>query len=172
MLKHCIDLDQDGFAHVRVHIRPFSSQTMKLVEFKIDSGANRTTIGSLFLNELGYDDDWIKQGKLFEGDDRPTTALGVPVDDCYRVILPEIQIGEWVGYNWPMLTCLSQQFKFLFGTDSMRFFNWHFEYGRMQCRYELVSGKRMTLFNKLEQSIHAVDEVGDGAPESKGDFYE
>ena len=159
-MKHEVSLDHNGFAFVRIHIRPFASQTLQYAEFKVDSGANRTTIGSLFLNGLGYDDNWIKQSKQFEGGERPKTALGVPVDGCYRVILPEIQIGEWVGYNWPMLTCLSQQFKFLLGTDSMQFFNWHFDYEKMQCRYALVPGKRKMLFGKLEQSIHTVDEVG------------
>jgi hypothetical protein len=40
-------------------------------------------------------------------------------------ILPEIRIGDWVGYNWPVLTSLSAPFKFLLGTDSMQFFNWN-----------------------------------------------
>ena len=93
-MEHRVNLDKDGFTFIEVNIRPFNSPTMQSVRFKVDTGANRTTIGSLFLNELGYNDDWIKQGKRFEGDDRPTTALGVPVDDCCRVVLPEIQIGE------------------------------------------------------------------------------
>ena len=159
MLEHRVDIDKDGFTFIEVNIRPFNSPTMQSVRFKINSGANRTSIGSKFLVELGYDTDWIKQGKLLKGIERPTLATGIAVDDCYRVILPEIQIGECVGYNWPMLTSLGLQFKFLFGTDSMQFFNWHFEYGKMQCSYALVPGKRKTLFNNLEQTIHAVDEV-------------
>ena len=158
MLEHKISLNQDGFAFIEVFIRPFSSLAVQPIEFKVDSGANRTTISSRFLFALGYDINWIKQGKRLEGIERPTLASGLAVEDCYRVVLPEIQIGEWVGYNWPILTCLSQSFKFLFGTDSMQFFDWHFEYGRMQCRYELVPGKRKMLFNRLEQSIHSVDE--------------
>ena len=82
-----------------------------------------------------------------------------PDEYVLSAMMTEIQIGEWVGCNWPMLTCLSHQFKFLLGTDSMQFFDWYFEYGKMQCSYDLVPDKRKMLFGNLEQSIHTVDEV-------------
>jgi len=58
-----------------------------------------------------------------------------------------------------MLTSLSVPFKFLLGTDSMRFFNWNFNYENGICRFELIPGKRKLLFNQKEQSIHAIDDV-------------
>jgi hypothetical protein len=132
---------------------------MARLEYKIDTGANCTTISHTELEKLGYDKDWIKLGKLLEGDERPTAATGLPVDDCYIVTLPEISIGEWVGYNWPFMTSLSVPFKFLLGTDSMRFFNWHFDYENDVCKFDLIQGKRKVLFNQKEQSIHAIDNV-------------
>jgi hypothetical protein len=111
------------------------------------------------LLELGYGEDWIKTGRLLEGDERPTAATGLPIDDCYVVTLPEINIGEWVGYNWPFMTSLSVPFKFLLGTDSLRFFNWIFDYENEVCKFDLIQGKRKVLFNNKEQSIHAIDEV-------------
>ena len=104
-------------------------------------------------------ENWVKSGKLLRGNARPTVASGLPVDDCYEVIIPEICIGEWVGYNWPFMTSLSVPFRFLLGTDSMQFFNWHFDYANGVCRFELISNKRKLLFNQKEQSIHAIDEA-------------
>jgi hypothetical protein len=73
--------------------------------------------------------------------------------------LPEIHIGDWVGYNWPFITSLSVPFRLLLGTDSMAFFNWNFNYEQGVCAFDLIPGKRKLLFNQCEQSIHAVDET-------------
>ena len=133
---------------------------MHRFDYKIDSGANCTTIGFDELHALGYDDNWIaSNGTLLTGNDRPTVASCAPVDDCYRIALPEITIGGWVGYNWPVLTSLTVPFRLLFGTDSMQFFNWHFDYENGVCRYDLISGKRKVLFNQKVQSIHSIDET-------------
>jgi len=72
---------------------------MSHLSYKVDTGANRTTIGKDFLFDLGYDESWIKSGELLTGSACPTVATGNAISDCYRVILPEIRIGEWVGYN-------------------------------------------------------------------------
>ena len=152
-------LNNYGFAIIPIYAKQKDLPTMLSVYCKVDSGANRTTISRNWLIQLGYDEDWIKTGKKLEGNARPTLASGLPLDDCYEVILPQINIGGWVGYNWPVLTSLSVPFKFLLGTDSMQFFNWHFDYENGVCRFDLIPGKRKLLFNQKEQSIHAIDET-------------
>ena len=159
MSVHEVRFDKLGFAIVRVYIRPKHTPTMTYVDYKVDTGANCTTIGYKRLFELGYDEKWIKSCRFLEGEARPTVASGLSVNDCYEVVLPEIRIGDWVGYNWPVVTSLSVPFKFLLGTDSMQFFNWHFDYGIGVCKFELIPGKRRLLFNQKEQSIHAIDET-------------
>jgi len=155
-----IKLTELGFAVIPLNIRQKNTPTMLPVDYKVDTGANCTTIGKDWLLSLGYDEEWIKSGRRLAGNARPTVASGLPLDDCYEVILPEIHIGGWVGYNWPALTSLSLPFKFLLGTDSMQFFNWNFDYESNVCRFDLIAGKRKMLFNQTEQSIHAIDEVG------------
>jgi len=152
-------IDNDGFTFIRLFAKPKNSNTMRNIICKVDTGANRTTVNRKWLHDLGYDEDWIKSGELLRGDARPIVASGQPIEDCYRVVLPQIRIGDWVGYNWPVITSLSVPFKFLLGTDSMQFFNWYFDYENNICRFNLIPGKRKTLFNQKEQSIHAVDEV-------------
>jgi hypothetical protein len=132
------------------------------VLYKVDSGAGYTTISKRRLNTLGYDDTWIKGGRLLEGAERPSVASGLFLEGCYEVVIPEVQIGEWVGYNWPFLTCLSNdvEFRSLFGTDSMQFFNWTFDYERSVWRFSLIQGKRRLVFNSKEQSIHSLSSDG------------
>ena len=149
-----------GFAFLYVDIKPRHSQTMRSFPYKVDTGANCTTISSKQLIDLGFDTDWIKSGRLLEGDECPSVASGYHMDDCYTVILPEIHIGDYVGYNWPFMTSLSASFKFLLGTDTIRFFNWSFDYEHGLCKFSLIPGKRKVLFNSQEQSIHSIDEIG------------
>ena len=151
-----ISLNAAGFAIVMVEIKPLNSTTLRPVPFKIDTGANCSTISSDELAKYGYDEDWIRLGKPLFDASAPTTASGLAIEECYEVILPEIRIGDWVGYNWPFLTSLGAQLKFLLGTDSMRFFKWVFDYESDVCRFELIPGKRRLLFNQQEQAIHAV----------------
>jgi hypothetical protein len=154
-----IKFNQLGFVIIPLYARHKDTPTMFSEHYKVDTGANCTTISKDWLFELGYDENWIKSGKRLEGDARPTVASGLPLDDCYEVILPEIHIGGWVGYNWPVLTNLGVPFKFLLGTDSMQFFNWHFDYENGICKFDLIPGKRKLLFNQKEQSIHTIDEM-------------
>ena len=156
---HEVKLNQLGFAIVPVYIRPRENPTMRPAYYKIDTGANCTTIGIDWLYDCGCDETWVKSGKLLEGDACPIVASGVPIEDCYEIILPEIRIGDWVGYNWPFITSLSVPFKFLLGTDSLRFFNWQFNYENGVCSFDLIPGRRTLLFNQKEQSIHAIDKA-------------
>ena len=149
-----------GFAYVRFFIKHSNTPLMTDLPYKVDSGANSTTINTYTLHRLGYDDNWVKAGKQLVGTERPTVATGEPIDNCYIITLPEIQLGGYVGYNWPFLVSLHKkiQFKLLLGTDSMQFFNWNFDYENAVCNFDLIPGKRKLLFNQKEQSIHAIDE--------------
>ena len=155
-----------GFAYVNFFIKPSDNPRMRDLPYKVDSGANRTTINRKSLQSFGYDDNWVmNSGKPLVGSERPTVATGEPIDNCYITTLPEIQLGGYVGYNWPFLVSLNDniQFRLLLGIDSMQFFNWHFDYENGVFRFDLVQGKRKLLFNRQEQSIHTISEIENNA---------
>jgi hypothetical protein len=152
-----VKISKYGFIYLDIDIKPRNTSIMKVTTYKVDTGANCTTISCMQLAQLGFDDDWIKTSKALKGDARPTLASNHPLDDCYQIILPEIHIGEWVGYNWPFTTSLSIPFKFLLGTDTMQFFNWTLDYKKRICTFDLIADKRQLHFNKKVQSIHAID---------------
>ena len=155
-----VKLDSLGFAYIRLFVKPSDSSLMRDLPYKVDTGANSTTISRTALHSFGYDDNWVKSGKLLVGEERPTVATDEPIDNCYITTLPEIHLGGFVGYNWPFLVSLNDeiQFRLLLGTDSMQFFNWFFDYEKGVCSFDLIPSKRKLLFNKCEQSIHAIDE--------------
>ena len=49
--------DPFGFAYLNVAIKPSRSTTLERVSYKIDTGANCTTISYKKLFELGYDEN-------------------------------------------------------------------------------------------------------------------
>ena len=152
-----LKIRSSGFVILPIHMRPKNAPKMEAATYKVDTGANFTTISKDWLFELGFNEHWIKQGKFLEENERPSMASGDPVDNCYQLILPEIRIGDFVGYNWPFLTSLTSSFRFLLGTDTMQFFNWNFDYEHGICKFDLIPGKRRLLFNSQEQTIHSLD---------------
>jgi len=158
-----ITIDDAGFVYLRLYILPRIKPMSTHLPYKVDTGANRTTISKVLLNKLGYDDEWIRQGELLIGKEKPTTATGEIISDCYKIVLPEIRLGKWTGHNWSFLVRLNddkkKQFRLLFGTDSMRFFKWTFDYESKVCSYEGIEGKQLTNYSNKEQSLHSLDKL-------------
>jgi len=115
--------------------------TLDLVNFlyMVDTGATCTTIGRKQLHCLGYDDNWIKTtGEKLPERECPILADRRRATDCYKIKLPEVSIEGIEGGNWEFMTSFSTEFTLLFGTDSMRFFNWSFDYMNGMCRFQAI----------------------------------
>ena len=70
-----VGFDPHGFAYVRLFIRLSGNPLMLDISYKVDTGANSTTINRESLHRFGYDDNWVmKSGKLLVGTERPTVA--------------------------------------------------------------------------------------------------
>ena len=50
-----VEFDRVGFAIIPIYVRHKQAPTMASVDYKVDTGANCTTIGFSRLSELGYD---------------------------------------------------------------------------------------------------------------------
>jgi hypothetical protein len=102
----------------------------------VDTGATCTTINREQLYDLGYDDNWIRTtGKKVPEKECPLLADKRRATDCYKIKLPSIKIEGIDGGNWEFMTSFDMEFNLLFGTDSMRFFNWAFDYMNGMCRF-------------------------------------
>jgi len=157
-----LKIDDKGFVYITVGIQPRSETTYEYIEYKITTGANGTTIDLQTLQRLGYDENWIKaNGKLLAGDECPSDETSEAIGDCYSICLPEVRIGEYTGKNWHFIVSLNKhiQFRYLFGMDSMQFFNWKWNFEKKVCEYSVIENKELVLFNKQKQVVSALDDI-------------
>jgi len=122
------DFQEYGRAYLSINIKPKEKITLSKVEFKVDTGADKTTISKPALARLGYDMDWINQNAVvFTDEDKPTTASGDKINAGY-VRLPLINILGYEGKCWPFQIIVDekQDFRNLLGRDLLAGFNYEF----------------------------------------------
>ena len=97
--------------------------------FKVDTGADKTTVSKQDLMDLGYDMEWIKQNAvIYEDEQKPTTAAGDKINAGY-IQLPLINILGYEGRNWVFQIIMDedQDFRNLLGRDLLTGFNYNFD---------------------------------------------
>ncbi|MCL2014914.1 MAG: retroviral-like aspartic protease family protein [Defluviitaleaceae bacterium] len=109
-------IDNNWFTWIYLYVQPNNFVAPLLRRpFKVDTGANISAISKTDLAKLGFDRDWIIQnGKLDEDVD---TANGSKVNDCYRIILPQVRFGTYVCENALFITSLTDEMRNLFGLN-------------------------------------------------------
>jgi hypothetical protein len=118
-----------GRVFIPVDVKPLSGITLRKTFFKVDTGADTTTISKKDLQKLGYDMDWIKQNVVvYEDEHKPTTASGEKINAGY-VQLPIINILGYEGRNWAFQVIMDekQDFRNLLGRDLLTGFNYTFD---------------------------------------------
>ena len=117
-----------GRVFLPINIKPIDEMTMYKVDFKVDTGADNSTISKEALVRLGYNMGWIRQNAVAHKDkDKPTTASGDKVNAGY-VQLPLINILGYEGRYWPFQIIMDemQDFRNLLGRDLLAGFNYQF----------------------------------------------
>ena len=115
-----------GRVYLPIDIKPHGEFTLIPIDFKVDTGADNTTISKVALLRLGYDMDWINQNAtVLKDEDKPTTASGDKVNAGY-VQLPLINILGYEGRSWPFQVIMdeNQDFRNLLGRDLLTGFNY------------------------------------------------
>jgi len=124
-----IGFGEYGRAYVAINIKPLESITLTEVTFKVDTGADFTTISKKNLVSLGYNMDWIKQNAVvYDDKDKPTTAAGEKINAGY-IQLPLINLFGYEGKNWVFQIIMdeNQDFRNLLGRDLLTGFNYNFD---------------------------------------------
>ena len=127
MLK--FDFSEYGRVYIPINIKPLDNITLSDILFKVDTGADTTTISKESLADLGYDSTWIKQNAVvYKDEDKPTTAAGEKINAGY-VQLPLINILGYEGKNWVFQIIMDekQDFRNLLGRDLLTGFNYQFD---------------------------------------------
>ena len=132
------DFAELGRVYVPINIKPLVDTTMREVFFKVDTGADFTTISKEDLMHLGYGMDWIKSNAVvFADEQKPTTATGDKVN-AGVIQLPFINILGYEGKQWPFQIIMDEDhdFRNLLGRDLLAGFNYSFSNDKKQFSIE------------------------------------
>ena len=94
-----LEIPKDDRIVCFVKIRPYNSPIMNSYEFKIDTGADFSTISKSALYDLGFTDEWIEKNKK-PSKGSTSVATGENVES-YDIHLPYINIYGAKGFNYP-----------------------------------------------------------------------
>ena len=122
------DFEEYGRVYVPINIKPQNDTILTPIEFKVDTGADHTTVAKSALKRIGYSMDWIKQNAVVFGDkDKPTIADGTKVNAGY-IQLPLINMLGYEGKCWPFQIIVDEDkdFRNLLGRDLLTGFNYSF----------------------------------------------
>jgi len=158
---HKFEFKEFGRVYISIDIKPYDSVTMQPVDFKVDTGADTTTISKDDLFNLGYDMKWIMQNVvIFKEADKPTTASGEKVNAGY-IQLPLINILGYEGKFWPFQVIIDndKDFRNLLGRDLLTGFNYDFNNDN-----DILSVKRTNMFKPRfkflpQQEINEVEMI-------------
>ena len=147
---HSIPFSEFGRVYLHIAMKPKDDTVMQPVEFKVDTGADKTTISKRSLLALDYDIEWINQNAvIFSDEDKPTTASGDKINAGY-IMLPLINILGYEGKSWPfqIIMDMRQDFRNLLGRDLLTGFNYNFDNDS-----RIFTIKRTNFFNPIYEFL-------------------
>ena len=95
-----IKLTAEGRAIVRLNVKPLDSLRLESVRYKLDTGADLTTISKKDLNILGYGVQWIEKNTVKDEAHMLSSAGGRSVT-AYYVQIPIVNLFGKDFRNWP-----------------------------------------------------------------------
>ncbi|MCL2171550.1 MAG: retroviral-like aspartic protease family protein [Defluviitaleaceae bacterium] len=151
-----INFSELGRVYAAIHIKPFGGITLFPARFKVDTGADNSTISKELLFQFGYDSNWIDAHLIHSG--TTTTASGDAIKSGL-VQLPLINFLGCEAKNWPFLVALdtNKDFRHLLGRDLLSGFNYTFNNDNNY--FEIARAKEFKFILKKfpNQEIHTVD---------------
>ena len=97
-----LEIDNSGRTYCEVYIKPHNSLIMKCVFFKIDTGADFSTISKSVLSDFGYSEGWIEANKI-ASKFGISTASGEVVASFYVPLNINIYGIESVGHPFGII---------------------------------------------------------------------
>jgi len=155
-------LSSEGRAMVTVNLKPLNSVTLQPKPFKLDTGADVTTISKATLNDLGYDNDWITANTINDPN-RTMQSAGVEKKSATYVILPAVNFFGRDLVNWPLhiLADDGKDYPNLIGLDILRYFIVTFDFANWELTLIPIDNPKKTNIILENQRIYTVNTVGE-----------
>ena len=140
ILSEMIKLSMEGVAVVDVNIKPNNQATLHKLRFKLDTGADMTTIEKRSLRLLGYSDNWINANTT--KDTRMTvSSAGGSNESAYYIQIPVINFMGRDFINWPLYIRPEddRDYRNLLGIDIFSSFDFTYRYSTGFLEIEAIS---------------------------------
>ena len=150
-------LSDEGRSYLHIYMKPSKQQTLSRVQFKVDTGADFTTISKKELVSLGYSYDWIEQNIKEDTNHTLSRAGGKPQSAYYiQISLSNILGRELI--NWPFYIRKEPHLDFpnLLGLNILTYFNFQFDYREWIFLIEHIVNPKYKLPMMVEQSIYDI----------------
>jgi len=149
---------------VDVFLKPFGEVILKSVEFKLDTGADVTTISKSTLNDLGYNNDWITANAVTNAEMTMQSA-GVEKKSAIYVILPAVNFFGRDLVNWPLHILVAddkdsedeKDYPNLIGLDILRYFVVTFDFAKWELILIPIDNPKKTNIILENQRIYTVN---------------
>ena len=151
-------LSHEGRAIVEMFLKPMNKVILKSVDFKLDTGADVTTISKDTLNRLGYNNDWITANAITDPN-RTMQSAGVEKKSATYVILPAVNFFGRDLVNWPLhiLTDDEKDYPNLIGLDILRYFVVTFDFAKWELILIPIDNPKKTNIILESQRIYTVN---------------
>ena len=162
-------LSPNGRAICQVSFKDRYDIGMRSIAFKIDTGADVSTLSKSNLHTLGYDDEWIK-ANITATSQTISVASGVKANFCY-VRLPLLNFYGYEAIDWPFAVLLGKlDYRPLLGLDLLGGFNFNLDNDN-----DCFTLKRTRAFKRRRpflpnQEIHAIHSGYPGLDEARGNI--
>ena len=122
-------LSKEGRAIIYVKLKPFNSKILESKEFKIDTGADLSTISKGYLIDLGYSKEWINKNIKLD----PYSSLsraGGEEEPAYFIQIANASILGLPLINWAFYIIPDWKYDFsnLLGINILLYFKFYFDY--------------------------------------------
>ena len=94
-----LKIPDSGRMLCEINIKRCDSPLMQAFEFKVDTGADFSTISKETLYKLGYNAEWIHKNKKLS--EKPTSVASGEEVESYYICLPVVNIYGLEGKNYP-----------------------------------------------------------------------
>ena len=149
-----VKLTIEGRAIVRLNMKPLNALKLERVFFKLDTGADLTTISKKDLGALGYDANWIQTNTIRDLSRSLSSAGGRSLPANY-ITIPISNLFGRDFKNWPFYIRVEtdRDFPNLLGIYVMSNFNFTFNYDTGYLEVDLAKAPIITLPMFSEQGI-------------------
>ena len=122
-------LSDEGRSYLQIYMKPNKRTTLSRVQFKVDTGADFTTISKKELVLLGYSYEWLEEHMKVDVTHTLSRAGGKPQPAYYIQITVSNILGREL-LNWPFYIRKERDLDFpnLLGLNLLIYFNICFDY--------------------------------------------